>query len=80
VRAIVGSVRTRRAEIPVPGYLRLFDMVEALVPEPLLRLGRRLIDDRRARTSIDPDARREYEQRVADQAAVRAIRKAEADR
>jgi hypothetical protein len=55
-------------------------MVEALVPEPLLRLGRRLIDDRRARTSIDPDARREYEQRVADQAAVRAIRKAEADR
>jgi hypothetical protein len=79
-RAIVGSVRTRRAEIPVPGYLRLFDMVEALVPEPLLRLGRRLIDDRRALTSIDPDARREYEQRVADQAAVRAIRKAEADR
>ena len=79
-RAIVGSVRTRRAEIPVPGYLRLFDLVEALVPDPLLRVGRRLLDDRRALTGIDPDARREYEQRVADQAAVRAIRKAEADR
>ena len=79
-RAIVGSVRTRRAEIPVPSYLRLFDVVEALVPDPLLRVGRRLIDDRRALTSVDPDARREYEQRVADQAAIRAIRKAEADR
>lgn len=79
-RAIVGSVRTRRAEIPVPGYLRLFDLVDALVPGPLLRLGRRLLDDRRALTGVDPEARRAYEQRVADQAAVRAIRKAEADR
>jgi short-subunit dehydrogenase len=79
-RAIVGSVRTRRAEIPVPGYLRLFDLIDTLVPDPLLRVGRRLLDDRRALTSIDPEARRAYEQRVADQAAVRAIRKAEADR
>jgi len=79
-RAIVGSVRSRRAEIPVPGYLRLFDLVDALVPGPLLRLGRRLLDDRRALTGVDDDARREYEQRVADQATIRAIRKAEADR
>jgi NADP-dependent 3-hydroxy acid dehydrogenase YdfG len=78
--AIVASVRTRRAEIPVPGYLRLFDLVDALVPEPLFRLGRRLLDDARALTSVDSDARREYEQRVADQAAIRAIGKAEADR
>ena len=79
-RAIVASVRTRRAEIPVPGYLRLFDIVDALVPDPLLRLGRRLLDDRRALTGIDAEARRGYEQRVADQATIRAIRKAEADR
>ena len=79
-RAIVGTVRTRRAEIPVPGYLRLLDLVDALVPDPLLRLGRRLLDDRRALTGIDADARREYEQRVADQATIRAIRRAEADR
>jgi NADP-dependent 3-hydroxy acid dehydrogenase YdfG len=79
-RAVVTSVRTRRAEIPVPGYLRLFDLVDALVPEPVLRLGRRLLDDRRALTGIDAEARRAYEQRVADQAAIRAIRKAEADR
>lgn len=79
-RAIVGSVRTRHAEIPVPGYLRFFDLVDALVPEPLFRLGRRLLDDARALTALDHDARHEYEQRVADQAAVRAIREAEADR
>jgi NADP-dependent 3-hydroxy acid dehydrogenase YdfG len=79
-RAIVGSVRTRRAEITVPSYLRLFDIVDALVPGPLLRLGRRLLDDRRALTGVDADARRAYEQRVADQATIRAIRKAEADR
>jgi hypothetical protein len=76
-RAIVRSVYSRRAEIPVPGYLRLFDLVNALVPEPVFRLGRRLLDDARALTSIDHDARAEYEQRVADQAAVRAIRQAE---
>jgi NADP-dependent 3-hydroxy acid dehydrogenase YdfG len=76
-RAIVGSLRNRRAEIPVPGYLRLFDVVDALVPEPVFRLERRLLDDARALTSVDHDARAEYEQRVADQAAVRAIRQAE---
>ncbi len=79
-RAIVASVRTRRPEIPVPGYLRLFDLVNALVPEPIFRLGRRLLDDARALTAIDLGARDEYEQRVADQAVVRAIRAAEADR
>jgi NADP-dependent 3-hydroxy acid dehydrogenase YdfG len=79
-RAIVRTARTRRAEVPVPGYLRLFDVVDALVPGPLIRLGRRLLDDARALTSVDRDARREYEQRVADQATIRAIRKAEADR
>ncbi len=76
-RAIVRSVHSRRAEIPVPGYLRMFDLVNALVPEPVFRLGRRLLDDARALTSVDHDARAEYEQRVADQAAIRAIRQAE---
>jgi NADP-dependent 3-hydroxy acid dehydrogenase YdfG len=79
-RVIVRSVRTRRAEITVPGYLRAFDVVDALLPDPIVRLGRRLLDDARALTSIDHDARREYEQRVADQATVRAIRNAESDR
>jgi hypothetical protein len=43
----------------------------------VFRLGRRLLDDARALTSVDHDARAEYEQRVADQAAIRAIRQAE---
>ncbi len=76
-RAIVGSVRSRRAEITVPGYLRLFDLVDALTPEWALRLVRRVLDDARALTSIDHDARRDYEQRVADQAVVRELRDAE---
>ena len=76
-RAIVGSVRTRRAEIPVPGYLRLFDVIDAVVPEPVFRFARRVLDDARALTAIDHDQRAEYEQRVADQAAVRAIKQAE---
>ena len=79
-RAVVGSVRSRRAEIPVPGYLGLFDLVNALVPEPLFRLAGRLMDNARALTGVDHDARHDYEQRVADQAAVRAFRQAESDR
>ena len=62
----------------MPGYLRLFDLVNALVtPEWGLRLVRRVLDDARALTSIDHDARRDYEQRVADQAVVRELRAAE---
>ena len=76
-RAIVGSVRTRRAEITVPGYLRLFDLVTALTPDWGMRLVRRVLDDARALTAVDHDARRDYEQRVADQAAVRELRAAE---
>jgi hypothetical protein len=79
-RAIVGSVRNRRAEITVPAYLGLFDLVNALVPEPVFRLGRRLLDDARALTSVDHESRVEYEQRVADQAAIRELREAEAER
>jgi NAD(P)-dependent dehydrogenase (short-subunit alcohol dehydrogenase family) len=79
-RAIVRSVRTRAAEIPVPGYLRLYDLVEAVLPPPAFRLVRRLLDDARGLTSVDHAARQAYEQRVADQAAIRQIRKAEADR
>ncbi|MEO9138478.1 MAG: SDR family oxidoreductase [Jatrophihabitans sp.] len=79
-RAIVRSVRSRRAEITVPGYLGLFDLVNALVPEPLFRLARRVLDDTRVLTSLDHNARSTYEQRVADQAAVRELGDAEADR
>lgn len=70
-RAVVRSCRTRRAEIPVPGYLASWDLIAALTPEPLMRWGRRLIGDDRALTQVDRAGRSAYEQRVADQATSR---------
>jgi short-subunit dehydrogenase len=67
-RAIVGSVDSRRAEITVPRYLASWDLVNAAVPERLMRLGRKLIGDRRALTSIEHDVREEYEQTIRAQA------------
>ncbi len=67
-RAVVDSCRTRRAEIPVPGYLGGWDLVNALAPEPFMAIGRRLLGDMRALRSVDPAGRRDYERRVALQA------------
>jgi short-subunit dehydrogenase len=70
-RAIVGSVRRRRAEITVPRYLSGWDLVNAAAPEPVMRLGRRLIGDRRALTSVKRDVRAAYDETIAIQAADR---------
>lgn len=67
-RAIVGSVRRRRAEITVPRYLAGWDLVNAAVPEPAMRLGRKLIGDRRALTSVQHDVRAAYEETIGAQA------------
>jgi len=67
-RAIVGSVDSRRAEITVPRYLLGWDLLNAAVPEPLMRLGRKLIGDRRALTSVEHDVRDAYEQTIRAQA------------
>jgi NADP-dependent 3-hydroxy acid dehydrogenase YdfG len=67
-RAIVGSVDSRRAEITVPRYLAGWDVLNAAVPEPLMRLGRELIGDRRALTSVEHDVREAYEQTIRAQA------------
>ncbi|WP_034272040.1 SDR family oxidoreductase [Haloechinothrix halophila] len=69
--AIVGSVATRRAEIPVPGYLAGWNLLGAVVPEPLMRLGRRIVGDRRALTSVDHSIRDTYERTVRSQARAR---------
>ena len=42
-KAIVGSVDNRRAEITVPRYLAGWDLLNAAVPERVMRLGRKLI-------------------------------------
>ena len=66
-RAIVGSCRSRTAEICVASYLRAWDFIDAVVPERWISLVRSLIDDRRALTSIDPVARRDYDERMKSQ-------------
>jgi hypothetical protein len=66
--AIVGSVRRRRAEISVPRYLAGWDLVNAVTPEPVIRLSRKLIGDRRALTSVQHDVRAAYEESIAAQA------------
>jgi NADP-dependent 3-hydroxy acid dehydrogenase YdfG len=67
-RAIIGSVGSRRAEITVPRYLAGWDLLNATVPEPLMRLGRKLIGDRRALTSIEHDVRAAYDEAIGAQA------------
>ncbi|EID71738.1 MULTISPECIES: SDR family oxidoreductase [Rhodococcus] len=65
--AIVRTLDHRRAETAVPGYLAGWDLIDAVVPERLLDLGRRLIDDRRALTAVDPVGRADYDRRLARQ-------------
>lgn len=66
--AIVRSVDTRRAQISVPGWLAFgWGLLDLFVPEPVERLGRRLIDDRRALTSLDLNARSAYIERIERQ-------------
>jgi NADP-dependent 3-hydroxy acid dehydrogenase YdfG len=66
--AVVESCATRRAEIHVPRYIGVWDLVEAIAPERVLSLGRRLLGERRALTSVDAEARDGYERRIAEQA------------
>jgi short-subunit dehydrogenase len=66
-RAIVGSVASRRAEITVPRYLAGWDLLDAVTPDALMRLGRRLIGDRRALTSVEHDVREAYDRTIEAQ-------------
>lgn len=71
--AVLGSCRTRKAEIPVPGFLAGWDILDAVTPEPVMRVGRRALGDRRALTSLDHKTRAAYENRVAGQAHAHAL-------
>ncbi|MFC9514187.1 SDR family oxidoreductase [Nocardiaceae bacterium NPDC056970] len=62
--AIVRTVRTRRAETPVPGYLAALDLGLAIAPEPLVRMIRRVVGGERALTRVDPTARADYDARL----------------
>lgn len=68
-RAVVGSVHSRAAEIPVPWWLAGYEPLAALVPGPLMSLFRKALRADRALTSLDHEVRKTYEDRVAGQAA-----------
>ncbi|MFE5289182.1 SDR family oxidoreductase [Nocardia sp. NPDC056611] len=62
--AIVGTVRSRRAEVAVPNYLGPIDVALAAAPEPAVRLVRRLFNGDRALHPADEQARARYEEQV----------------
>jgi short-subunit dehydrogenase len=66
-RAVVGSVGSRKAEIPVPGYLAGWDLVEAAVPERILSIGMRVLDGRRGLDKVDHAVRDQYERTIREQ-------------
>lgn len=66
--AIVKTLSTRKARVSVPGWVwRLWSLTETVTPEAIMRIGRRLIDDRRALTSLDAEGRRAYTDRIERQ-------------
>jgi len=65
--AVVASVRTRKAEIAVPGYVGALAALSAVTPEPALNVIRRLARDDRA-LRPDTDERSAYRERIDDAA------------
>jgi NADP-dependent 3-hydroxy acid dehydrogenase YdfG len=65
--AVLRSVRTRDAEIAVPGYVGKAVLASTLLPEPVIRGIRGLMKDDRAITGVDPDERRAYLDRIENQ-------------
>ena len=66
--AIVAVLRSRAARRSVPRWVAPAWSMTAFVPEWLQSLARRLVDDRRALTSLDTAARGAYIERVERQA------------
>ena len=69
--AVVGSVRDRRAEIAVPGYVGLLADVATVTPTPLLDRFRKLIRDDRALAADSPE-RQAYREGLHQQEGQRA--------
>lgn len=63
-RAVIGSVRSRRAEIAVPSYVGGLASVATVTPEPALNLFRRAIRDDRALAPDSPE-RLAYRERLS---------------
>ncbi|MFE3195602.1 SDR family oxidoreductase [Nocardia sp. NPDC059240] len=62
--AVVGTVRSRRAEVAVPNYLGGLDVAIAAAPEPAMRLVRKALNADRALHPADEKVRSQYEAQV----------------
>jgi len=62
--AVVRSVRTRHAEIAVPGYVGVAQTLSTLVPEPVMRGFRAVVQDDRAINAVDANVRKKYLDRI----------------
>jgi hypothetical protein len=62
--AVVRSVRTRAAEIAVPGYLATVSSLVPFAPEGVMRRVRHLLKDDAAITRVDDEVRGRYLGRV----------------
>lgn len=62
--AVLRSVRTRQAEIAVPGYVGAAQTLSTLVPEPLMRGFRAVVQDDRAINAVDSSVRKNYLDRI----------------
>lgn len=62
--AVVRSVRTRAAEIAVPGYLGTISSLVSLAPEGVMRRLRHLLKDDAALTRVDDEVRGRYLGRI----------------
>ncbi len=62
--AVVRSVRSRSAEIAVPGYVGTAQSLSVLVPETVMRGLRALVRDDRAISAVDPSVRKKYLDRI----------------
>lgn len=67
-KAIVGTVRSRRAETTIPRHLAGWNRVSALVPEVVVDIASRVVNDRRGLDEIDDAGRKAYADRVPKQA------------
>ncbi len=65
--AVMASVRSRAAEIAVPGYVGTSAKIVPMLPESLVRLLRRASHDDAAITRVDDAVRRTYLDRITGQ-------------
>jgi NAD(P)-dependent dehydrogenase (short-subunit alcohol dehydrogenase family) len=63
-KAIVASCRDAPAEMVVPGWTGLYEQVNALLPEPVMRLARRVLQADRVITARDDAVRSRYEREI----------------